>query len=119
MDSGGWTVTLTSPQTAFALFSLRPEARDIAQLADETLAALQAEYAELDAEDRVETVAGQMAIGHDIDFVTIDTLSVCWTRCLETPAGPLLTLRQVSEYDRRTNEPVLHAILASLTVDDD
>lgn len=118
-SSGGWTVTLTSPQTAFALFALRPDARDIGQLADEALSALRSEYHELDAEDRVETVAGQMAIGHDIDFLTIDTLSICRTRCLETPAGPLLIMRQVSEYDRVRNEPVLDAIMASLTVDED
>lgn len=118
-SSGGWTVTLTSPQTAFALFALRPDAHNIVELADETLAAIRSEYQELDAEDCVETVAGQMAVGHDIDFVTIDTLSICRTRCVDTPAGPLLILRQVSEYDRQKNEPVLDAIVASLTVDDD
>jgi hypothetical protein len=118
-SSGGWTATLTSPQTAFALIALRPEADNIDQLADEVLAALRSEYRELDAEDRVETVAGQMAVGHDIDFLTLDTLSICRTRALETPAGPLLILRQVSEYDRVQNEPVLDAIVASLTVDED
>ncbi len=117
--SGGWTATLTSPQTAFALFALRPDAADPAELADETFAAIQSEYRELDAEDRVETVAGHMAIGHDIDFITLDTVSVCRTRCLNTPAGPLLILRQVSEYDRTQNEPVLDAIVASLSVVDD
>jgi hypothetical protein len=115
-EDGGWTATVTSPETAFVLVSLRPEARDPADLADQTLAALEADYKELDAENRVETIAGRMAIGHDIDLLTVDTAIVCRTRCLETPGGPLLVLTQVSEYDRAENEPALRAVVASLQV---
>ena len=115
----GWTVTITSPQTAFAVVSLRPDARDPADLADQTFEAIKAEYQELDAENAVQTVAGQVAIGHDIDFMTVDTPTVCRTRCLGTPAGPLLVLCQTSEYDRATNDPVLRAIVASLAVEEE
>lgn len=115
----GWTVTVTSPQTAFAVVALRPDARDPADLADQTFEAIKAEYQELDAENAVQTIAGQVAIGHDIDFVTVDTATVCRTRCLETPAGPLLVLCQTSEYDRERNDPVLRAIVASLAVEEE
>lgn len=118
-EDGGWTVTVTSPETAFALMALRPDASDPADLADQTLAALKADYKELDAENRVETVAGRMAIGHDIDFLTVDTAITCRTRCLDTPTGPLLVMTQVSEYDRERNDPVLRAIVASLTAEED
>ena len=113
---GGWAVTVSSPDTAFVLVSARPDARDPADLADQTLAALRAEYQELDAENRVETVAGRPAVGHDVDFLTLDTSITCRTRCLESPAGPLLVLTQVSEYDREANDPVLRAAVASLRV---
>jgi hypothetical protein len=116
---GGWTITLTSPQTAFAILSLRPDARDPADLADQTLDALKAEYQELDAENAVETLAGEVAIGHDIDFMTLDTAISCRTRCLDTPAGPLLVMCQTSEYDKAQNDPVLRAILASIRVDEE
>src|SRR4029079_3299976 len=53
-EDGGWTVVVTSPETAFVLVSLRPDARDPADLADQTLDALEADYKELDAENRVE-----------------------------------------------------------------
>ena len=96
------------------LVSLQPEARDPAELADQTLDALKAEYKELDAENRVETIAGRLAIGHDIDFLTLDTPITCRTRCLETPAGPLLVMTQVSEFDRDDHDPVLRAVVASL-----
>jgi hypothetical protein len=118
-DKGGWTVTVQSPETAFLMVSLRPEADNPAELADQTLEALKAEYKELDAENAVETFAGLVAIGHDIDFMTIDTAITCWTRCVETPVGPLLVMAQTSEYDRERNEPVLRAICASLRVEEE
>ncbi|MFO0799985.1 MAG: hypothetical protein U0804_21140 [Gemmataceae bacterium] len=118
-DGTGWTVVLQSPGTAFLLVSLRPEADDPAELADQTLAALRADYKELDADDALETIAGRAAIGHDIDFLTLDTAVVCRTRCLDTPGGPLLLMGQVGEYDRATAEPVFRAVFASLVVDGD
>ena len=116
---GGWTITITSPQTAFAVISLRPDARDPADLADQTFDAIKSEYKELDADNAVQTIAGQVAIGHDIDFMTLDTSSACRTRCLETPAGPLLVLCQASEFDKVQYDPVLRAIVASLKIDED
>jgi len=114
-----WTVSINSPSTAFILLSLRPDARDPADLADQTLEALKSEYKELDAENRVETIAGQLTIGHDIDFLTVDSAISCRTRCMETPSGPLLVMCQTSEFDREQNDPVLRAIIASLQVGDE
>lgn len=116
-DGGAWTVVLQSPGTAFLLVSLRPEAATPAELADETLAALTAEYPQLDAEDVVETLAGRPAIGHDVDFLTLDTAVSCRTRCVDTPAGPVLLMGQTGEYDRPTAEAVFAAVFASLTID--
>jgi hypothetical protein len=113
---GGWTITLQSRQTAFMLVSLRPDADNPAQVADEALGSLKTEYTELDAVNTVETFAGQPAIGHDIDFLTVDTPITCWTRCFETPEGPVLVMCQTSEYDREANEPVLKAVCASLQI---
>lgn len=118
-DAGdGWTVTLQSPETAFLLVSLRPDANGPGQVADEALAALKAEYPDLDAEPAVETLAGLPAIGHDIDFLTLDTAITGWTRCIDTTAGPLLVMWQTSEFDREQNEPVLRAITVSLRIED-
>ncbi len=118
VEDGGWAVTLSSPDTAFALISVRPDARDPADLADQTLEALRSEYKELDAENCLETIAGQPAIGHDIDFLTLDAAITCRTRSLATPVGPLLVMTQVSEYDSSANDPVLRAIVASLQVEE-
>lgn len=118
-DGGSWTVMVQSPDTAFLLVSLHPDALDAAELADQSLDALRAEYKELDAENVVESFAGQVAIGHDIDFITLDAAITCRTRCLESPNGPLLVMAQVSDYDFSTNDPVLRAMSASLSVDDE
>lgn len=118
IDEGGWAVTLNSPDTAFVLVSLRPDARDPADLADQTLTALREEYEDLEAENRIENIAMFPAIGHDIDFITIDTPITCRTRALDSPVGPLLLLCQTSEYDRERNDPVLRAIVASLKFED-
>ncbi len=118
-EDGGWAVTLMSPDTAFVLVSLRPDARDPADLADQTLDALRSEYKELDAENRIETIARQPAIGYDIDFLTVDVPVMCRVRCLETPGGPLLVMAQTAEPERAANDPVLRAIVASLTVEEE
>ncbi len=116
-ESGGWTVTVSSPDTAFFMMSLQPDARDPGDLADQTLDALKGEYKELDSEEVMETICGQPAIGFNADFLTVDTATNCRVRCMDTFAGPLLLLTQVSEYDREQNEPVLNAIIKSLNVD--
>jgi hypothetical protein len=67
----------------------------------------------------VGTFAGQLAIGHDIDFLTLDTAVTCWTRCVQTFAGPLLVMCQVSEFERDRHEPVLRAICASLKIEEE
>jgi hypothetical protein len=110
---------VSSPDTAFALVSLRTDARDPADLADQTLEVLRSDYKELDSENRVETIAGRMAIGHDIDFLTVDVPVVCKVRSIDTPAGPLLVMTQVAEPDRQSNDPQLCAIVASLKVEEE
>lgn len=118
-DGGGWTVTVSSPDTAFFLASLQPEATDAGTLADQALDSLKGVYAELDAEPAMETIRKLPAAGYDVDFLTADTAVLCRVRGLDTFAGPLLLLVQVSEFDRERNDPVLRAIVASLDADTD
>jgi hypothetical protein len=118
-DGAAWAVSASSPDTAFVLVSLHPDAAGPGALAEETLAALRVEYTELDADPVVEGIGGQPAVGYDVDFLTVDTPTVCLIRSLSTPDGPLLLMAQVSEYDREANEPLLRAVLASVTVEDE
>ena len=99
--------------------SLQPDAADGGDLSDQTLAALKSEYQEFDAEEVMETICGLPAIGFNADFLTVDTAITCRVRALDTFAGPLMLLAQVSEYDRDKNDPVLVAIVKSLDVETD
>ena len=118
-DAPAWTVTVSSPGTAFAMISLRLEALTPTDVVDETLAALKAEYKELDAEPVVESLGGLPAVGPHIDFLTLDTSIACRSRCASTADGNLLAFTQVSELDRGQYEIVLRAMLRSLTIADD
>jgi hypothetical protein len=117
-DGDSWTVQLQSPATAIFLASLRPEIDDAGELANETLEALRSEYKELDAEPVVVSLGGWPALGADVDFLTLDTPTLCLIRCLNTSVGPVLFLAQVSEIDRADTEPLLRAMLDSVRVTD-
>jgi hypothetical protein len=113
----GWTVTLQSPGTAFIVISLRADAADASTVADTVLAALREEYKELEAEECTGSFAGQPAVGHDIQFFSLDLTSTCWTRVFGTPQGTMLVMCQCSDLEPTANEQVLRAICKSMTVD--
>jgi len=118
-NEAGWAVSFHNPaDTAFVLISLHPDADDPARLADETLAAMREVYTELDADNRVETIAGQAAIGYDLDILTVDVTVVCRIRSLQTPLGPLLIIVQTAEPEYATTDPVLRAVVASLVIEE-
>ena len=118
-DDVAWNVQVKSPQTAFFLLSIRPDIADSGELANLTLEAMRTEYKDLDFFEVFESMAGQPAIGHDIDFIAVDITSFTMTRCLNGPTGSVLCLAQTTDYDREYHEPMLRAILASLTIVDE
>jgi hypothetical protein len=118
-NEDGWTVSLQSPGTAFLLLAVREDMPSADDLADTTLEALRQDYPDLEADDRVEVVAGQPAVGHDIRFFSLDLTNSCWTRSFRTAQGTILLLCQTSDLELDVTEPVLRAICASLTIEDE
>src|SRR5262249_23019601 len=118
-NEDGWTVSVQSPDTAFLMLCYRDDQPDPAEVADTALEALREEYADVEADDRVDSIAGQPAIGHDIRFFSFDLTNTCWTRSFFSGRGTLLVMAQVNDLELDTNEPVLRAICASLQVDQD
>jgi hypothetical protein len=110
----GWTVTLQSPGTAFAMVRLDKSMPAVQDVAAATLEALRTDYPELEADNAIETIAGEMAVGHDIDFFSLDLSVTAWTRCFYGLAGTVLVLCQVSGADEDEYEPALRAICASM-----
>lgn len=117
MDSG-WAVTVQSPETAFALVRYDRDMPTREDVAEATLEAFRADYPELDVEARVENVAGQLAVGHDLEFITLDATNTCWTRTLYTEKATLLILCQSTDHELHQHAPVLQAICTTLRIEE-
>jgi hypothetical protein len=115
----GWTVSLQSPGTAFMMVCLREDLPTPDQVAEAALDALREEYPELEADDCVDNLAGQPAIGHDIRFISLDLTNTCWTRSFYSSEGTVLVLCQANDLELEEHEPVLRAICKSLEVDEE
>lgn len=115
----GWTVSVQSPETAFMMVTMREDMPSVNEVAETALETLREDYPELEAEECVESVAGQPAVGHDIRFFSFDLTNTCWTRCFYCARGTVLVLCQTNDMESDINEPVLKAMCASLEIDDE
>jgi hypothetical protein len=85
-DGPRTTVAVQSPGgLAFALVTLDDTRPAPADLADEALAAMRDEYPHLDATPALETIDGHRAVGHDLEFISLDLVNSCAIRCYRTP----------------------------------
>jgi hypothetical protein len=115
----GWTVSLQSPDTAFLMICLREDMPSADDMAASALTALREEYPDLEADDCLDSLAGQPAVGHDIRFFSLDLTNTCWTRSFYTTRGTVLVMCQANDLELDRNGPVLRAICASLEIEDD
>jgi hypothetical protein len=115
----GWTVTLQSPGTAFALVSLDRTLPDTEEVAATVLEALRSDYPGLEAEPCVDMLAGEMAVGHDIHFFSLDLSNTCRTRSIYAGAGTLLVMYQMNDAEEQEYEPAVRGMCASLRVTED
>jgi len=118
-NEDGWTATIQSPGTAFALLCLRADHPEPADMTATALEVMREEYEQVDAEETVAALAGQPAVGHDIHFYSLDLTNTCWTRSLTTPQGTLLVMCQINDLELDQHEAVLRAICASLRIDEE
>ena len=117
-NEAGWTVSVQSPDTAFLVLYMREDMPSTDEMANTALAALREEYPDLEADDCVESLAGQPAVGHDIRFFSFDLTNTCWTRSFYSARGTVLVMCQFNDLEMEKNEPVLRAICASLEIED-
>jgi hypothetical protein len=115
----GWTVLLQSPGTAFMTITCDADMPTVEEMAEAAVDALREDYPQLEAEPCIESLAGQMAIGHDIQFFSLDMTNTCWTRSFYSNMGTMLVLCQATDQELEEYEPQLRAICASLQVEED
>jgi hypothetical protein len=118
-DGDQATVSVQAPGgLAFALIRLDAARPAPAELADEALAAMRAEYPGLDAEPALETIDGQKAIGHDLEFLSLDLVNACVIRCFQTPRRTVFVFEQWTEHEGDEYEMQLRAVCASIAETD-
>ena len=118
-SDSGWTVSVQSPGTAFLVVSCDSTLPTTEEVLEATLEALRSDYPALEADACVDSLAGQMAVGHDVRFFSLDLTNTCWTRSIYTGAGTVLVMCQTSDLELDRYEPVLRAICASLEVEEE
>jgi len=117
-EGEGWTASLQSPDTAFLVISYVPGVDDPGDLVDAAVEGLRADYPDLDAEDAVDTIAGQPALGADVNFVHFDLTNTCWVRAVPAADGAVLVMAQCTDDELPDQGQVLKAVLASIAVDE-
>lgn len=110
----GWTVSVQSPGSGFFMLTFDAEMPEASVVAETVLEALRADYPNLEADEAVESLVGQPAVGHDIQFFTLDLTNTCITRCFYAESGTVLALWQATDLDMEQVLPVFQAIRASL-----
>jgi hypothetical protein len=89
------TITLNAPGgTAFALVTVDDDRPAAQAMADEALDAMREEYPDLEACPAAQTIAGRAAVGHDLEFFSLDFVVACTIRCYRTPQHTVLLLAQ-------------------------
>jgi hypothetical protein len=116
-SDSGWTVSVQSPQTAFLMISVNEDMPSVDEVVDTALEALRSEYPELEADACVDSLAGQPAVGHDIQFFSLDLTNTCRTRSFYSESGTVLVMWQANDLELPAYEAVLRAMCASLEVD--
>ncbi len=115
-DDGSITkVEIQSPDgLAFVMIAVDESCPAPADAADEALTAMREEYPDLDAVPALETIGGHRAVGHDVEFISLDMTNACAIRCFRTPRRTVLVFGQWSDIVAEESEPSIQAVRRSL-----
>lgn len=109
------TVSIQSPGgLAFALVTVDDSRPDPAEVADQALLAMREEYPTLDAVPALETINGHHAVGHDVEFISLDMTNACAIRCFRTPRRTVLFFGQWSDLETEDSADILRDVRNSL-----
>jgi hypothetical protein len=114
------TVSIQAPGgLAFALVAVDASRPAPAQVADEALAAMRDEYPGLESVPTQEIIGGHRAVGHDIEFISLDMPNTCAIRCFRSRRRTVLVFGQWSDLDDERPEIQIDTVRRSLAETDD
>jgi hypothetical protein len=99
---------------AFAWVLLDESRPAPAEVADEALQAMRDDYPTLDAVPALETIGGHRAVGHDVEFISLDMTNSCAIRCFRTPRRTVLVFGQWSDLEGDEGDSLILGIRRTL-----
>lgn len=109
------TVALNAPDgLAFALVTLDEGRPAPGEMADQALQAMREEYPGLEVSPALETIGGHKAVGHDVEFISLDMTNACAIRAFRTPRRTVLLFGQWSDIEDEETTGQLQAIRRSV-----
>ena len=109
------TIAIHAPEgPAFAIITVDTTKPSPDEIADQALDAMREEYPALDSSPASDSIGGFHAVGHDIEFFTLDMTNNCQIRCFRTALRTILVFVQWSDMEGDSAGSVLAAVRASL-----
>ncbi len=114
-DEAVTTISLQSPgRPAFVLVTLDESMPEPEVVVGEVLDTMREEYPDLDESPIREEIHGHEAVGHDLDFFSLDMTSACVIRCFRTNRRTVLLFGQWSDYEDEPARAALSGLQRSL-----
>lgn len=115
-DESGWpqTVTVQSCDTGFWSLHVYPARHDTQAVVDELVAAIQAEFSDVEVLPAEETLGQTDTTGVDLAFFYLDLLVEAKIRSVRTPSATLVWLYQAESREFEAMEPVFQAMAVSM-----
>jgi hypothetical protein len=115
-EEEGWPrcVTVQSRDTGFWSLHVYPPAQELKPIVKELIAAIQAEFTDIEVLPAKETFGDTPTTGVDLAFFYLDLLVEAKIRCLKTPSATLVWLYQAESQEFEAIEQVFKAIAVSM-----
>lgn len=108
------TVSIQAPSGAFWSLDIHPFGVRPADVADEFLRTLQAEYEDLEFEAIQETIAGEAAVGYDVHFYCLDFVVTAAVRGFRHGHATYVLTYQAEDREFDRLHPVFLAVTESM-----
>lgn len=114
-DGAKTTVSLQSPNgVAFAIVSLDESCPEPTQLAGLAMDAMQQEYPDLDSFPVIDSIDGHPAVGHDVEFLSLDATHSCLIRSYRTPRRTVLLFGQWTDFEEEETIEQIRSLRSSI-----
>ncbi len=114
------TITVNATDgVAFALLTIDTDRPSPVEMANLALQAMRDEYPALDADAVRETIGGHPAVGHDVEFLSLDLTNACAIRAFRTASRSVLIFCQWSDVEDPEIADLLTALRRSVTETDE